>query len=347
MAIDVARALAILGMLAVHVGPTDNDGIAGVLYATPHGRASILFVLIAGIGTTLLAGSPNRGPKATRLTLLWRASLLLPLGLVLQELEHGAAVILQDYAIFFLVAILVIGWSDRLILTLTAISVTVGPALFLWGQITAPHVYDRDVTAITDPIGSIVHGLILSGPYPLITWVAPFLFGIWIGRRDLRSVSLHRWLAYGGLGVALGGIGVVAVLHRTIGPPSEAGSAYQLLAIAPHSQMIVWLVSGTGVAAAVLGFCLLVVPSAERLFWPLTTAGQLALTVYVGHLVILHLAPDALTSDDVGEASLILVGFTAVILVLTTAWRAWYDRGPLEAGLRVPWDLFARLGSAD
>lgn len=333
-------------MLAVHVGPTDKEGIAGAIYATPHGRASILFVFIAGIGTTLLAGSPSRTPRETRLTLLWRASLLLPLGLVLQELDHGAAVILQDYAIFFLLAIVVIGWSDRWLLALAGVSATLGPALFLWGQTTAPHVYDRDVTAITDPIGSIAHGLLLSGPYPLITWVAPFLVGIWIGRRDLRSPRLHRWLAFGGAGVTAASTGLAAVLHATAGPPAEVGGWYALLSMTPHSQMILWLVAGTAASAMTLGLCLLVVPRAERFFWPLTTAGQLALTVYVGHLVALHLAPEALTADVVGAATVILVGFTVVILVLTTAWRTWFDRGPLEAGLRVPWEFLARIRTA-
>jgi uncharacterized membrane protein len=55
--IDLARGLAIIGMLAVHVGPTHLDGFAGRLYALPHGRASILFVLVARVGVSLLAAS--------------------------------------------------------------------------------------------------------------------------------------------------------------------------------------------------------------------------------------------------------------------------------------------------
>jgi uncharacterized membrane protein YeiB len=326
-------------MLAVHVGPTDAEGIGGRLYALPHGRASILFVLIAGIGISLLARPSSRTPAEARLTLLWRASLLLVVGLALQELDHGAAVILQDYAIFFVLAILVVTWSDRWLLGLAAVSAIGGPIVFLWGELTAPHVYDRAVTALTDPVGEVVHGLLLSGAYPLITWAAPFLLGMWIGRRDLRSVRTHRWLAYGGAAVTMAGVALVALLGALFGQPADADGWYRLASIAPHSQMFVWLVAGTGAAAMVLGACLLVVPRAEQLFWPLTTAGQLALTVYVGHLLVLHLAPQILKSDELGTAVVILVGFTVAILAATTTWRSWFDRGPLEAGLRVPWEI--------
>jgi uncharacterized membrane protein len=60
--IDVARALAIVGMVMVHVGPQDagKPGIAAQAYRLSHGRASILFVVLAGIGVSLLAG--DRSP---------------------------------------------------------------------------------------------------------------------------------------------------------------------------------------------------------------------------------------------------------------------------------------------
>jgi peptidoglycan/LPS O-acetylase OafA/YrhL len=56
--IDVARALAVVGMVMVHIGPVrmEGSGLVGAAYRLPHGRASILFVVVAGIGVSLLAG---------------------------------------------------------------------------------------------------------------------------------------------------------------------------------------------------------------------------------------------------------------------------------------------------
>ena len=89
-------------MVMVHIGPARllGGGLVGEAYRISHGRASILFVVIAGIGVSLLAR--GRGPRAgertwqaTALRLAWYSLLLLPLGLALQTLGTGVAVILQ------------------------------------------------------------------------------------------------------------------------------------------------------------------------------------------------------------------------------------------------------------
>src|ERR671910_342870 len=54
--VDAARAVAVLGMVIVHFGPNPvPDTVFGNLYEVPHGRASVLFVLLAGVGVSLLA----------------------------------------------------------------------------------------------------------------------------------------------------------------------------------------------------------------------------------------------------------------------------------------------------
>jgi hypothetical protein len=94
--IDLARFLAIAGMLAVHVGPMGLTDPMGRLYALlTHGRASILFGLLAGIGVSLLAQSRSASLGETRLRLVWQAALLLPLGLWLQTLDVPIRVILR------------------------------------------------------------------------------------------------------------------------------------------------------------------------------------------------------------------------------------------------------------
>jgi uncharacterized membrane protein len=141
--VDGARALAIIGMFAVHIGPTEADGPLGYVYALPHGRASMLFVLVAGLGVSLLASSPNSSARRTTTTLLWRTGLLLPLGLALQELDHDVAVILQDYALLFLAAIVLLPLRSGWLLAIAAIATPVGSGLYLWGQLLAPWVFQR------------------------------------------------------------------------------------------------------------------------------------------------------------------------------------------------------------
>jgi uncharacterized membrane protein YeiB len=334
--LDIARALAIIGMMMVHIGPTAAEGVPGRIYALPHGRASLLFVLVAGVGVSLLAGSPTTTPGRFRSTLLWRAMLLLPVGLALQRLDHGAAVILQTYALLFVIAVVAESWPDRWLLTAAGAVAVLGPGLFLWGTIRSPGTYDRGPVAWGDPLGEMVHELLLSGPYPLVVWSAPLLLGMWLGRRDLRSRAVHLRLVTVGVAVSVGTIAISAVAVATfagIGAPEWVQLA---ASVTPHSQMPLWLLNGVGSAAAVLGASLLLTGTAARMARPLAAAGQLALTVYVGHLVVLHLFPDRATAEGVAAATWRVLVATAVMLVFAWAWRAVFPRGPLEALLRLP-----------
>ncbi len=335
--LDLARALAILGMLAVHVGPTDADGLAGTLYAAPHGRAAILFGLVAGVGVSLLAASRSTSRAQARLRLLWRAAILLPLGLWLQELDHNVFVILQDYAVLFVVAVGLLGVADRWLLALAATSASLGSLGYLWGRVADPDGFARQPVVWGEPLGEVLHRLVLSGPYPLLTWLAPFILGMWLGRRDLRSPLLWWRLGLVGGSVAVGARLLATVLQGWWGVPMEPLGWDHVLVDDPHSQMPLWVVGSTGSAVFALGLSLVVADGWRRATWPLVAVGQLAFTVYVGHLLALHAWRDELTSEAVGGAVGLVLAFTAVAAILAVAWRAVLPRGPLETVLHLPW----------
>jgi uncharacterized membrane protein YeiB len=335
--VDIARTLAILGMLAVHVGPTDSNGLAGRLYATPYGRASLLFVVVAGVGVTLLAGSARATSMTTRAKLVWRAALLLPAGLALQELDHGANVILQDYALFFLLAVLAIDLPRRWLLGLAATFAATGPIIYFAGRASVPGMFERAPTTWSESLFTNVHGLVLSGPYPLITWAAPFLFGMWLGRLDLRNTFVRRRLVVFGWAVGLGTFLLARLLVALFGEPTSSGDPRYLYTDAAHGQMPLWLIGGTAIAAALLGAALLIGDRTPGLTEPLVAAGQLALTIYVGHLLILAAAPELSRSESVGGALTIIAVFTVAILAVARAWRARFRRGPLEYALHPDW----------
>lgn len=340
LGLDVARALAIIGMVMVHVGPTGPEGdLPARLYGATHGRASILFVVLAGIGVSLLAG--DRSPARLRSTasrLAFRAVLLLPLGLALQELDTRVLVILQYYALYFLVASVVALLGDRVVLALAGVLVVAGPvayiALGLWqpGWVEA-----GGPAAWTDEPGQIARDLLLTGSYPVLTWTGPVVFGVWLGRQDLRSTALRLRLLVGGAAAAVAGYGTGALLTSRYGEPVTEPAWSQLLVAEAHSQMPLWLIGATGVASAVLGACLLAATRFPRATWPLAATGQLALTVYVGHLLLLAAAPDLLLRETVEGAARTVGAFTVVTVTLCTGWRALLSRGPLEAVLRLPW----------
>ncbi|MDN3518092.1 DUF418 domain-containing protein [Aquisalimonas lutea] len=337
--IDLARALAIIGMLMVHVGPTHEDDLGGWLYALPHGRAAILFMLLAGIGVSLLAGARSGWLNGAPARLAWRSAWLLPLGLWLQTLGISALVILPVYAALFLAAIAVVRLPDRPLLGLALVLAVMGPFTALALEMHTPAIVGGRRLVLGDPAGEILLGLALEGPYPLITWAAPFLFGVWLGRRDLRRTALRWWCVLGGAGVAGAALGLAAALQAGLGEPGYLVAWDHLLLAAPHSQMPLWLWSATGTAVAVTGLCLLAADLAGRWLWPPVAMGQLALTFYVGHLLILAWRPELRGAASPEEAVPVVLVFALGGMAIATAWRWLFRRGPLEIVLALPWML--------
>lgn len=349
--IDVARAIAVSGMVMVHFGPsTESDTVFGNLYTLSEGRASVLFVLLAGLGVALLSGGRSRGlrPGWGRVVvsgrLVSRGALLLPIGLWLQPLDHGVLVILQYYAVYFLLAALVFPLSDRWLLTGTAAALIFGPLAYLTGDMIAPEWYVAGPAAMGDTAGKVVRDLLLSGAYPLATWSAPLLAGIWIGRRDLSAPAIRWWLLGGGLAVAF----AAAIVAEPVVTDDPGGLANQvalsyLATDEPHSQMPLWMAGSIGSACAVLGGMLLITDRLTRSMWPLVVTGQMALSVYVVHLLLLAGYTDVFRRDGFPGAALSVGAFMLVAAVLCLLWRTALPRGPLEALLAAPGKAIERL----
>jgi uncharacterized membrane protein YeiB len=130
-------------MFAVHVTPSGTSGPLTYVLALPRGRSAILFGLLAGVGVSLLASSRSASATDTRATLLWRAALLLPLGLALQKLDHDVFVILADYSLLYVFGVVVLRWSDRSLLVMAGVSATIGSAVFLFGRLEFPARFAR------------------------------------------------------------------------------------------------------------------------------------------------------------------------------------------------------------
>jgi uncharacterized membrane protein YeiB len=330
--IDAARALAILGMSTVHFGPFEPDTttLSGQLYRLSYGRASILFVLLAGVGISLLfAARPGRAGWAR---IGWRATVFFPLGVALQALPTPVAVILQFYALYYVVGAAAAMLPTRALLAVTAAWTAAGPIAFL--TLADPSLVGRGTaTTVSDP-PTVLADLLLTGFYPLITWAPPLLVGVLVGRADLRRTATTAALAAAGAVTAVVAYGGGALARGAL-PADVAGSS--LLVSEGHSGAPLNVLGATGVAVAVLGLCLLACRAAPRTTWPVVAVGQLALTVYVGHLLVLAIAPALLEARaDVGEAWVKVGRFFLVTTLLCVGWRAVAPRGPLEWLLALP-----------
>jgi uncharacterized membrane protein len=302
--VDVARALALLGMMSVHLLPeVHDDGTLTPAFLVSAGRASALFALLAGVGLALATGgaAPRLRPRlpVTAATLT-RAVLITLVGLALASLSPPVAVILANYGLLFVVAGVALGARVRtLLLTAAAWTVTAPLLDHLLRQHLPTGPGDQpSLTTLGRPVEMLTH-LVLTGYYPVLLWVPYVLVGLAVGRMQLGDRMTAGAMTLSGLVLAtaarlssdllleargwraLSSAGPLDVLQPWLGlgqlqargqfgvPPTTTWW-WQAVA-SPHTATPFDLAGTIGSALVVLGVCLLISQAAAR-----TTARWLA-----------------------------------------------------------------------
>jgi uncharacterized membrane protein len=359
--VDVARGLALIGMIATHVfGTLDDNDDPTVAHVVAGGRAATMFVLVAGVSLAFLSGGRRGVHGRERIGasagLAVRAILVGAIGLTLGYLSdaNGIYGILQFYAVLFLLAIPLLGFPPMALLGIAASLTILGPMLLVaTADAGLPYAgSDAEPTFTTlfqDPVGLLAQ-LFLTGEYPVVVYLAYLCVGLAIGRLDLRSPRLAWVLIGAGAAIAVAARIVSAVLLYPMGglarlieqeglsndpadvsallaQPEESSSWWYLALPAPHSHTPIDLLHTLGSAAAVLGAALLLtrIPAVSRALSPLAAAGAMSLTLYSAHLVLLATG----VQDD--QPALTFLAMVVGALVLAWAWRRLIGQGPLEA----------------
>ena len=317
--LDVARCLALIGMVAVHVLPERApDGDLTVTHWLAGGRASALFAVLAGVTLALLTDR-RRGRVRDLAAIAVRALLVALIGLALGGLDSGLAVILTYYGVLFLLGLPFVTLGARALLIFAAGWAVVAPVVsHLVRPRLAPRTFDvPSFASLADP-GGLLSDLLLTGYYPALPWLTYLVAGMAVGRLDLRSRVIATRLLLGGLvaavvatavsaallsvpalrdplvGGAIPGANADEVLGNAAGglagvTPTD-GPWQWLLVVAPHSATPFDLVQTTGSALAVIGLCLLVVGALRgRTLHGVAVlfgAGTMTLTLYSLHVLL-------------------------------------------------------------
>ncbi|MDM7890947.1 heparan-alpha-glucosaminide N-acetyltransferase domain-containing protein [Curtobacterium caseinilyticum] len=334
--VDVARALALLGMMAAHIG-----GIADELdWADPatwsavaHGRPSTLFAVLAGVSIGLTSGRTSPpGPPAigrVRARLAVRAVVVIAVGLVLMALETPVYVILPTYGALFLLVVPVLRLRSAWLLLLAGACALASPTVAL---ATAP-LYAGAGT------WEVQLGLV----YPVVTFLAYVLVGLAVARAGLEARRTQVALLASG---AVAAAAAYAVGNALAPVPADAALAFPGVPWAPlgssesvalaqlflsprdHSSSVVDVVGTAGVAVAVIALCTLLVDrrgrAVARIAYPLAAVGSMPLTVYAGHIVVIAFLP------EYPESTTAWAAFALGSVLFAMLWRAFLGRGPLE-----------------
>jgi len=343
--LDVARALAMAGMVVVHyVWPDDSGSAVDVFAASMLGRAMPLFMLLGGIGVTLAAERLMHQDRA----LLLRAVIVFALGLIVDELSRWVAVVLQSYGLFFALAPLFRRLTDRMLLVLAALVAAAGGWTYqVLGTSPRNEIAFDD---LTDPL-YVIRALLFDGYYPFFPVASFFILGVWIGRLDLRSDRVAGALTVVGLIVGIGSLMAAGAMIDGWGVDETSFEAARqaanvsgfdttrffwerILDDTGHGQMPVWVVSAAGTSLAVVGASLLIVPRAGGAVSPVVALGRLALTFYVFQVALTMVVPIPSTTSF-GQELLTVAAIYFGFMAAAFTWTRFFRVGPLEALLRV------------
>lgn len=198
MGVDVARAVAVVGMIAAHVG-----GAPDLVWSDPstwaglaHGRSSLLFALVAGVSVALMTRnldpSDDDAVRRTRLALVGRGLAVFVIGLVLESLGTPVAIILCVYGALFVAVAPFVGWSRRRLLVASGLLGVLGPVL-------------GATLAATNRYGGIGATFTFFSTYSVPVWLALMFAGMAVGRSQLRSLGVAARLLAIGLALAITG----------------------------------------------------------------------------------------------------------------------------------------------
>nr|WP_285843800.1 heparan-alpha-glucosaminide N-acetyltransferase domain-containing protein [Kocuria palustris] len=351
LGIDLARAVALLGMMATHtmdlVDAAGDPQPVGLI----AGKAAALFAVLAGFSVELSTRRYGRWREAAA-SLAVRGVLIAILGLVLGSLSSSIAVVLVNYAVLFLLAPLVLRLPTLCLAATTVLWLAVSPVashlirggLGLQRAAEAP-----ELSHLAQP-GELVIGVLLTGYYPVLQWMGYLLVGLLLARLDWRSAATAAWAgAVGALLAAAAWVSSQLLLsaggHEALEragsglSPLAWGSPYAaqtigshgttptttwwwLVTVGPHSSTTFDLVFTSGIAAAVIAGCVLIclaIGERTRLLMPVLAAGSMPLSMYTLHVIL-------------SELTDLYVLHVLLLLGLAALWQAGGEGpGPLES----------------
>lgn len=333
---DLARGLAIIGMLGSHLVGTEGGatalerGVTSILAAIEP-TVGALFCVLAGVSWSIQAERVGVTAGFRR----YFAGRALALGLfgVVFHILFWKTEILVPFALMMALSLIVLGPGPRASALALLLFVAVTPIV---GRFVAPYAatdwLENGLHAADQSVGWMtLRYLLVDGNYPLISWMAFPLMGIlfWQTARDRR-----RTLAW-----YVGSSGVAVLAYAIAAFTAPAGGV---------EQVRNWIARGwtptSWVFLLTAGGGALMIVSAMRMKWgtaalpramqPLVLFGRASLSHYVAHIAIAYSVlrlwyPDENWTPDAGLR--IFLVYLAIGVPLTVYWFRHHTHGPLEA----------------
>ncbi len=346
--LDIARALAVLGMmlvnykLAFEVSTSDaNYGLLALL----EGRAAAVFLTLAGIGIGLMTAKGRLLEsldlrRQYRSTLIKRSLFLWVVGLLLFQVFQWPADILHYYGAYMLLILPVLYLRPKYLLSLAFVIALAASALQLTLDYTQGWNFATFVYKDFWTIQGFTRHLFFNGFHPILPWMAFLLVGLALSYGLLTSVVPRRKLLLFTLGSAITLEVISAIAIQFVGPQSPY---VPMLMTKPMPPTLFYVAASSSWAVSFIIICIelcTALPSTgfiNNIKISLIRSGQMALSHYVFHsAVVLTLAESMNILQP--QSSLFVVslslGLYVIMVLFAHFWIQRFKRGPLELIMR-------------
>ncbi len=355
---DVTRAVALLGVITMnyhgYLNGSDASAVPGdsrmtALFDPWRGvlstRFAATFVVMAGVGITLLTDRARRGGDHTEVSALrWRLArrglFLYGLGFVLDWIWPGT--ILFFYGALFVLGALVFTLRTRWVVALGAGAAVAGAAIAWWEAIRVERGHDvgwltsPDTLRTRSPRG-LLFDTFVNGTHPVLPWFAFLCAGIVLGR---ALPHLHRGRV---AAVAAAVTACTYLVNHVAGWGTDDAVRTVVLSTRPFDRGLLYTAGTLGTSLVAYCACSWL---AERFATTapvqvLANAGRTTLSIYVMHVLVFNEVVHQrhwVGGEGLGTA----IGFALVVWVLAVLMAAWWQRfigqGPMER-------IYRRLGA--
>lgn len=344
--LDFARAWAMFGMLIVNfmvITRAEGNGPPWLItfMSLFEGRASALFVILAGIGISLMAQSSVTSGNQIKImasrTMIWKRSLFLfVLGLLLYTIDWTGD-ILHYYGVYLFIAAFFITINKKILLWLSILILLVAQSLQLtfnafegWAG-PIPFINYIDFWSVT----GFLRNLFFNGYHPIFSWFSFFLIGMLIGRMDLLNNKIRKKLFIISLIITtVAELSSKALTHFFTPYIGEESSTF-LFNTGPILPNVLYIVSATGSALIILILCLYITERYEKNWFIgiIVNTGQLTLTHYVGHVILgigTLILLNRLEHQSLSFVLIFAICFFIFSIVFSVLWRNKFPKGPIE-----------------
>ena len=343
---DFARCLALFGLVVANFrGNVEHVGL-DLLYDSIHGGVIATFFVLGGVGASLLKQRNQRTndahiPGDSRKRLIKRAASLLVIGICCNLIWQTH--FLCFYSICIAIGALLLTVSNRWLWSLVLIFVFIWAAFPFWMFDYYDVIENFEILQDSDPWTGegTVFRLYLYRFHSIFFWSAFLLIGMWLGRQEVHYLRVRKDVVFSGIAAALVSacapwlvINYVPWLISGYRPSvSDLFSKAISMLFTP-----VYYLGICGAATAIIGSGLILAEKYPSAKWTraFLATGQLALTLYVVHLII---GEGLLKTLGVLDKTLPLgvgsgVIFCICAVIFSHLWRKRFERGPLEWGMR-------------